>query len=111
MDLNLFFREILLRNPCFKSVKDVHFVLQISSHEKNLYSNFLLSIVQISNAQWVNDPMINTHLPLRGQECVDPIAVADSSGNTLSVTACQTVADTVCTFKSRCRDMLNGKQR
>ncbi|MFN8144063.1 MAG: T9SS type A sorting domain-containing protein [Bacteroidia bacterium] len=42
---------------------------------------FLLSIVQISNAQWVNDPMINT-LAAQGQECVDPIAVADSSGNT-----------------------------
>ena len=36
----------------------------------------------ITNAQWVTDPAVNT-LAAQGQECVDPIAVADSMGNTL----------------------------
>lgn len=36
----------------------------------------------ITNAQWVTDPAVNT-LAAQGQDCVDPIAVADSMGNTL----------------------------
>ena len=46
-------------------------------------STLVLSLFSfvIANAQWASDPALNT-LAAQGQECVDPIAVADSSGNT-----------------------------
>ena len=79
---NLFSGEFFLGNPVSSPWKDVHFVLQIIESWKDLYSNFLLSIVQISNAQWVNDPM-SQHTCRSGTGNVRSNRCADSSGNTL----------------------------